>query len=135
MAPHSDHELNRGQGKEKPSAVKRKIESNMRNILTIKKELRIVRKKIEDKIKLIDEAQAQKDLIKKNYSPSEKQASVKARHSKKGQEFEGNIVKESVVKKHDSSLFLKKERKKSYNSVKIIPYESRHQRQDDLLDL
>ena len=134
MALHSDHELNRGQGKEKPSAVKRKIENNMRNILTIKKELRIVRKKIEDKIKLIDEAQAQKDLIKKNYSPSEKQASVKAR-SKKGQEFEGNIVKESVVKKHDSSLFLKKERKTSYNSVKIIPYESRHQRQDDLLDL
>ena len=134
MAPHSDHELNRGQGKEKPSAVKRKIESNMRNILTIKKELRLVRKKIEDKIKLIDEAQAQKDLIKKNYSPSEKQASGKDR-SKKGQEFEGNIVKESVVKKHDSSLFLKKERKKSYNSVKIIPYESRHQRQDDLLDL
>ena len=134
MALHSDHELNRGQGKEKPSAVKRKIENNTRNILTIKEELRIVRKKIEDKIKLIDEAQAQKDLIKKNYSPSEKQASVKAR-SKKGQEFEGNIVKESVVKKHDSSLFLKKERKTSYNSVKIIPYESRHQRQDDLLDL
>lgn len=65
--------------------MKRKIENNMKSILTIKEELRIVRKKIEDKIKLIDEAQAQKDLIKKNYSPSEKQTSVKDRNSKKGQ--------------------------------------------------
>lgn len=65
--------------------MKRKIENNMKNILTIKEELRIVRKKIEDKIRLIDEAQAQKDLIKKNKSPSEKPTSIKDRQSKKGQ--------------------------------------------------
>ena len=54
MALRSDQELNRGQPKEKPSAVKKKIENSMKGILTIKEELRIVRKKIEDKIKLID---------------------------------------------------------------------------------
>lgn len=84
VALRSEQELNRGQPKEKPSAVKKKIESSMQGILTIKEELRIVRKKIEDKIKLIDEAQAQKDLIKRNYSPSEKPTSVKDRLSKQG---------------------------------------------------